>query len=272
MKSRPLTGAILGVLTGLGAAVFMARQGIWPPDQLTVFFLPGILGTIGLLALSIRRPSRGPGTLVIALLILVPMLVWGAFGFATINDHGVLNGGCEVTAMSADDSTVVTDTSRNDPFRIDPNGPLTWTATAPTVFQDYEWKISVVVGGIPITVDSGTEPNTAGDQENGGDVEDVDVYAESHGIDLALFRGVYEVSGSAATCDGAGFVEIEGEGIDPIALIALIAAITFLVVLIVLSFIGGEAGPTLGEDGVPDETAGDPDANHPDTLQDGDDT
>jgi len=44
--------------------------------------------------------------------------------------------------------------------------------------------------------------------------------------------------GSAATCDGFGFVEITGEGTDLIGIIALILAITMLVVLLVLTFYG----------------------------------
>lgn len=245
--SKPLTGAILGILTGLAAAVFMARQGIWPPDQITVFFIPGVLGLIGLLDLSVARELRSAFTLILALLILVPMLVWGAFGLGTLNDRGQLNGGCEVTATSSNDSTTVTDTSRSDPFTIDPNGVLSWTATSPAVFQDYEWKISVIVGGIPITVDSGTEPNSAGDLQNGGEIEDVGAFADSRGIDLDIYRGVYEVGGKAASCDGKAFVEIEGEGLDPIALIALIVAITLFVVLVVLSFVRGQRPSTESE-------------------------
>ncbi|MFZ0014705.1 MAG: hypothetical protein WAL25_11395 [Acidimicrobiia bacterium] len=238
---RPLTGSILGILIGVGAAIFMARQGIWPADQITLFFLPGILGLLGLLLLTMGRAARGQVTLVIALLLLVPMLVWGALGFGSINETGQLNGGCEVTAASDIDETSVVDTSRGDPFAIDPDGGLAWAATSPTVFEDYEWALQVVVGGIPITIDSGTEANEAGDTVNGGEVDDVRSYAEEKGIDLDLYRGVYEVGGSAASCDGFGFVEVTGDGLDTVALIALIAALTLLVVLIVLTFAGREA-------------------------------
>jgi hypothetical protein len=238
---RPLTGSILGILIGVAAAVFMARQGIWPADQITLFFLPGILGLLGLLLLTMGRAARGQATLVIALLLLVPMLVWGALGFGSINENGQLNGGCEVTAASDIDETSVVDTSRGNPFAIDPDGGLAWAATSPSVFEDYEWSLQVVVGGIPITIDSGTEANDAGATVNGGDVDDVRAYTEEKGIDLDLYRGVYEVGGSAASCDGFGFVEVTGDGMDTVALIALIAGVTLLVVLIVLTFAGREA-------------------------------
>jgi hypothetical protein len=236
--SKPLTGAVLGVLIGVATAIFLARQGIWPADQLTLFFLPGILGLLGMLLLSMGRPSKGPFTLVVALLILVPMLIWGALGFGSFDEQGQLNGGCTVQASSDLDSTTVTDTSRGDPFAIDPDGGLTWEATSPSVFEDYDWEINVYLGGIPVTIESAHEENAEGDQENGGEVSDVRAYADVLGIDIDLYRGVYKVGGSAESCDGFGFVEITGEGMDTIALISLIVAITLLIILIVLTFVG----------------------------------
>lgn len=235
---RPLTGAILGLLIGIATSVYLARQGIWPADQLTLFFLPGILGLLGILLLSMGRKERNQVTLIIALLILVPMLVWGALGFGSFNETGELNGGCTVSATSSSDSTVVTDTSRGDPFTIDPEGSLSWDAASPTVFENYEWRIWVEVGGIPITVDSDTEANSAGDQDNDGDIANIGEYADSLGVDLDLYRGVYKVGGEAATCDGFGFVEILGDGSDPVALIALVIAISLLIILLVLTFAG----------------------------------
>lgn len=248
---KPFTGTLLGVLIGFATAIFLARQGIWPADQLTVFFLPGILGLLGLLLLSMGRPSKGPGTLVLSLLIAVPMTLWGALGFGTVNETGQLNGGCDVFAASDIDETDVVDTSRSSPFAIDPDGGLFWEAASPEVFQNYDWSLEVYVGGLPITIESGTEANDAGDLENGGDVSDIRAYAESRGIDIDLYRGIYKVGGSAASCDGFGFVEITGDGIDPIALIALIVAITLLIILLVLTF--WKRGATSASDTGPSE-------------------
>lgn len=236
---KPLTGTILGVLIGLALAVILARQGVWPPDQLTLFFIPAITGVIGLLLLSVGRASSGTFTLVIALLILVPMLIWGALGFGAINQNGEVNGGCLVFAQSGVDQTDVRDTSRGNPFIIDPDGGLSWEASSPEVFQDYDWEINVVLGGIPVTLDSGREANTAGDDDNDGEIPDIRAYADERGFDIDALVGVYQVGGSAATCDGFGFVEIlGGEGLDMVSLIAVIALITFLIILIVLMFVG----------------------------------
>ena len=267
--SKPLTGAVLGILIGLATAIFLARQGIWPLDQLTVFFLPGILGLLGVLLLSMGRPSDGVFTLVVSMLILIPMLVWGAFGFGSFDEQGELNGGCLVEAESDVDATTVTDTSRSDPFAVELDGGLSWSASSPSAFQDYDWRIYADLGGIPVTIESGTEANDAGDTENEGDIEDIRAYAEARGINIDLYRGVYKVGGSAAgTCSGFGFVLIEGAGTDAIGLTALIVAIVLLVILLVLTFTGREVVVATTESGdvvAPDQ----PPQSDPDPLDGG---
>lgn len=233
MRRKPLSGAVIGVLVGLAVAVLLARMGIWPPDRMTVFLLPALLGFLGVLLLSMgRRDSTTAMT--VSLIILIPMLIWGAFGFGEIDESGELNGGCTVRADSDADGTVVTDTSRSDPFFIESDGGLSWSAVSPNAFMDYEWEIHTVVGGIPIPIDSGTEANDVGDTENSGEVGNVGEYASARGIDLDLYRGVYEVGGSAATCDGFGFVEISGEGADPIAIAAIVLIVLLVILLIYL--------------------------------------
>lgn len=237
-RRRPLSGTLIGVLIGLAVAVLLARLGFWPPDQLTAFLLPALAGFLGLLILSMGRRAGSTTTMVISLIILIPMLVWGALGFGKIDQSGQLNGGCAVMAASDADATSVTDTSRADPFLIEPVGGLAWRATSPETFMDYDWRLHVVVGGIAVPIESGTEANTAGDTENAGDVPNVGQYASALGIDLDLYRGVYEVGGFAATCDGFGFVEIGGEGVDPIAVGAVVVIVLLLILLLVLLFTG----------------------------------
>ena len=237
MKRRPLSGALIGILIGLAAAVILARLGVWPPDQLTVFLLPALAGLLGLLILSMGR-EESTVTMVISLIILLPMLVWGALGFGEIDQRGELDGGCAVVAASEVDTTSVTDTSRADPFVIEPAGRLAWSATSPEAFMGYEWRLHAVVGGIAVPIESGSEENTAGDTENAGDVSDIGAYATERGIDLDLYRGVYEVGGFAATCDGFGFVEISGDGVDPITVGAIVLIILLLILLLVLLFTG----------------------------------
>lgn len=234
---RPLTGTILGVLIGVALAVILARQGIWPMDQLTLFLMPAVIGLAAMGLLTVGREG-GNTTLVVSLVILIPMLVWGALGLGELDESGRLDGGCAVTATSSVDTTTVLDTSRGDPFVIDPDGGLEWTATSPSVFTDYEWEINVVLGGIPVPLDSDRESNEEGDQSNDGVVESVAAYADERGVDVDLVTGVYEVGGFADTCDGVAFVEISGEGIDPVTLGALILAVILLIVLIVLTFTG----------------------------------
>lgn len=235
---KPLTGAILGILIGLAVAVALARMGVWPLDQLTVFLMPAIIGLLGMLLLSIGRQAKSMTTLVITLIILIPMAVWGALGFAGINESGELNGGCQVVAESELDNTSVVDTSRSDPFEIDPDGGLDWAATSPTAFMDYDWEIYVDIGGFGYVLDSGTEPNDGGSLINGDQVDNVGEYADDRGIDVDTLVGVYEVGGFAASCDGFGFVRVVGEGLDTIALIAMIVALVLLIILIILIFVG----------------------------------
>lgn len=239
MRRKPLSGAIIGILVGLAVAVILARQGVWPPDQLTVFLLPALTGLLGMAILSLGREGSTT-TMVISLIILVPMLVWGALGFGELNQNGELNGGCTVNATSDLDSTSVTDTSRSDPFEIDANGGLTWEATSPEAFRDYEWEIHTIVGGIAVPIESDTEPNEAGDTQNEGDVSDVGALAEFRGIDLDLYTGVYEVGGSAATCDGFGFVKLVGDELDLIAIGAIIVLILLIIVFLIIMFAGRE--------------------------------
>jgi hypothetical protein len=241
MRRKPLSGAIIGILIGVSVAVILARLGVWPPDQLTVFLLPAVTGLGGLLFLSMGR-ENSTTTMVIALVILTAMAVWGGLGFGELDQNGELNGGCTVTATSAADSTTVDDTSRSDPFVIDADGGLTWSATSPEAFMDYDWQLHVVVGGIPVPIESDTEPNDAGSLDNGGDVADVGEYASSRGIDLGLYVGVYEVGGSAATCDGFGFVEITGDGLDLVMIIAIVLVILLLMLLLILFFAGRHKG------------------------------
>jgi hypothetical protein len=240
-KQRPLTGAILGILIGLALAVILQQQGVWPLDKLTVFLLPAVTGVIGLVLTSVKR-AASMGPMIIAFIILIPMAAWGATGISTANEKGALNGGCEVQAQTPLDSTVVTDTSRQDPFLIDPNGSLVWGATSPTVWMDYYWEIWVEIGGVEIVLDSDVEPNEGGSQINGGDVPNITEYADARGIDISQLRGVYKVGGegnSPSGCDGHAFIEIVSDPFETlIAKIALGLLILLVIILLLVAFTG----------------------------------
>ncbi|MGB8362421.1 MAG: hypothetical protein WCE80_13565 [Acidimicrobiia bacterium] len=254
---RPLTGAILGFLLGLAIAVMFQQQGLYPLDQVSVFLIPGILGVIGMLLLSIGREG-GTVAYVIALILLIPALVWGALGVGDTNQKGQLNGGCLVAATSsAPDQTRVTDSYKRDPFKIDPQGSLHWEAASPTIFMDYDWEMWVEIGGIAVPFDSGHELNDGGSPANQGDVGNVAAYAQSVGVNLDQLRGVFMVGGFAATCDGFGFVVLTTDGFTTPSIVAAILAILILIILIILMFRGrGSAG--VGSTAVVDGGPGEP--------------
>jgi hypothetical protein len=265
-RGRPLTGAILGILIGLAIAVLLQQQGVWPLDKITVFLLPALVGVVGLVIMTIKR-AAATGPLVIALIILIPMAAWGATGLTTINEVGVLNGGCEVNATtSVPDSTVVTDTSKQDPFLIDPHGSLVWAATSPSVFDDYPWDMWVEIGGARIPLDSEeSQDNDGGSQIHGGNIADVEAYAAERGIDISQLRGVYKVGGQAAnTCDGYGFVKLIADPLETIvAKIAAAAAAILTILLLVIAFTGRrrpvavpDGGPTDGDSAIGEDAAG----------------
>ena len=119
---KPLSGALWGIVLGLAVAIILQQQGVWPLDKITVFLLPGAIGLIGILITSVGR-AGSTRALTVSLIITIPLAVYGATGFTTLNEVGQLNGGCEVQAQtSVPDTTFVTDTSKQDPFSIDPNG------------------------------------------------------------------------------------------------------------------------------------------------------
>ena len=265
---KPLSGALWGIVLGLAVAIILQQQGVWPLDKITVFLLPGAIGLIGILITSVGR-AGSTRALTVSLIITIPLAAYGATGFTTLNEVGQLNGRCEVQAQtSVPDTTFVTDTSKQDPFLIDPNGSLTWGATSPVVFMDYDWDLWVEIGGFQVPLDSGHEGNEGGSQVNGGNVPNVTQYADARGIDISQLRGVYKVGGQAAdTCAGFGFVELIADPLETtIAKIALAVAILALIMLLIAALRkrGGttaDAGAEPAAGAMPGDTDGDGDVD-----------
>ncbi len=231
-QAKPLTGGILGVVIGICIAVVLQQQGVWPLDQLSLFLLPAVIGLLGVLLTTIGRESA-PTALGIMLVLLLAMGVWGGLGFTNFGEHGQLNGGCTAGATTPLDTTTVVDTSRGDPFLIDPHAGLDWNGTSPTPFRNYTWEIWVDIGGFPITVADGEESNDEGKTSNSGQVANVSAQATSRGIPIDQIRGVLMVGGYASTCDGFGFVKLVSSGFLE-TLIAKAAAGLALVLLAIL--------------------------------------
>lgn len=251
-RAKPLTALIFGLLVGLAIAVLLQQAGIWPLDKLTVFLLPAI---VALIFIPIARMGRvaAPTALTVALILLVAPVAYGLTGIGEVGENGALNGGCTVEAATDIDTTIVTDTSRSNPFQIVPDGPLSWTATSPGPITNHDWEIWVVIGGFEFVVESGAEENSDLTVMNMGEVPGVDVYVESlSGQSGEQIRGIYEVGGfiegDGGSCDGFGFVEIEGGFLDTIASrIALAVAALGLIIFLSIVFTGRQRLVPAGE-------------------------
>jgi hypothetical protein len=247
----------MGLIVGLGVAVLLQQAGVWPLDKLTTFLLPGLLALIFILLSRLRRVATYTA-LAIALLLAIPPIAYGVTGIGEIGSSGELNGGCSVEAASDLDTTVVTDTSRANPFDIDPDGGLSWLASAPGPITDHEWEIWVVIGGFEYVVADGAESNSDLSTINEGDEPDVRAYVEDLGFRAGdQIRGVYEVGGfidgEGGACDGFGFVRIEGPFLGTIASwVALIVALIALAVFSLITFTE-RYRPVAGGDEIGDE-------------------
>jgi hypothetical protein len=236
-EARPWAGFFLGLILGLAIAVILQQAGIWPLDRLLLFGSAGVFALVGILLGGAGRERVGSFSTITPLVLAVALIGYGATGLGSLNENGELNGGCTVEAASDADTTIVTDTSRQDPFEVDPDGGLSWLATSPGPITNHFWEIYVDVGGFPVVVadNEEVEPNTNGDLDNTGDVDDVSGYIEEvsnyAGVELA---GVFEVGGDiegeGGACDGFGFVTLTA---DPLStLISQIAAVIGLLALI----------------------------------------
>lgn len=236
-RAKPLTGAILGVIVGLAAAIVLQQQGVWPLDRVTTFLLPAIVGLLGVVLMSIGR-AAATAMLVTSLVVLVPMAAWGATGLFS-DESGQINGGCTASAQSSIDSTTVVDTSRSDPFRLDPAGSIAWQGNSPTVFQDFEWNVWVELGGARITIESGTAANANRLTQTSGSEPVVEDRIASYGLPADQMRGVFKVGAEAATCDGFGFVVLTAGLLETwIARIAAVIGLATLAILLITAFTG----------------------------------
>ena len=243
-QARPWSGFFLGLLLGLAVAVLLQQAGVWPLDRLLLFGSAGVFALIGILMSGAGRERAGAFSSIVPLVLAVALIGWGATGIADVNEIGEIRGGCTVEAVSSVDSTTVTDTTRQDPFQVDPDGSLSWTTTSPSPITDHLWEIYVDVGGFPVVIASNdeAEPNTDEDTENTGEVADLSAYiadvSDYAGLEL---DGVFEVGGSiegeGGACEGFGFVELTA---DPLTtLVSQIAAgvgLLALIGLLVLAF------------------------------------
>lgn len=242
-KARPITAVILGLIAGLAIAVILQQGGVWPLDKLTVFLLPGLVALIFILIARVGRKAS-PVALTLALVLLIAPIAYGLTGITEIDQKGQINGGCTVMASSNVDTTVVTDTSRSNPFVVEPDGPLSWDATSPGPITDHVWEIYVVVGGFDVVVADGASANSDMDTTSEGDEPTLEGYVERlTGQTGEQIRGVYEVGGfidgTGGECDGFGFVKIDGGFFSTIiSWIALAILVLTLIIFFLIALTG----------------------------------
>jgi hypothetical protein len=243
-SSRPWSGFFLGLVFGIALAVVLQQSGVWPLDRLLLFGSAGLFALIGILLGTAGRERVGAFNTIAPLILSVALLGFGATGLAAVNERGELNGGCAVQATSDIDSTIVTDTSRQDPFEIDPEGSLSWSATSPAPITNHLWEIYVDIGGFQVVIANNDEPepNTAENLENTGDVADLSAYVEEvsnyAGVELiGVFLVGGDIEGDGGACDGFGFVRLVSEPLTTVIVqIAAVIGALALAGLVFLTF------------------------------------
>ena len=267
-SAHPWYGLILGMVLGLMIAIVLQQEGIWPLDQLLVFGLVGVFGLLGSWLGRIGREAANGFSMITPLVLALALVVVGALGAGAAGENGRLDGPCTVASESSVDSTTVVDTSKSDPFDIDPDGSLSWQAASSPAITDHNWEISVEFAGFDIPIESGGDPNDDESPGNSDTIEDLTAYIQDvTSVSGQELRGVFNVGGFIAQeavtiCDGFAFVRLTSDG--PLeSLVAKIAAglalLTILLLLTLLLRRGGADAIEYGDDGTGSggqETAG----------------
>lgn len=242
---RKVLGTVLGVVAGLMVAVLLQQAGVLPLDRVSAFGLPALVGALVLGALVARAGFARAAAEWVAIVIIVLLLVMAATGLPALaasgeqgGSTGYLDGGCTVEAMSDLDTTSVTDTSRSDPFDVDPDGTVSWTATSPGPIMDHTWEIWVDVAGFSVTIADGGDENEDGDTENVGS-EPVRPYADQVagviGGDLVgLFLVGGDIAGDGGACDGQAWLRIDGSLLSNLVGQGALGLLLLLVIIIVI--------------------------------------
>ena len=107
------------------------------------------------------------------------MIAWGATGLTQLNETGELNGGCTVEAQSDVDTTIMTDTTRQNPVRGRPRG---WPFLVGDLARARSWTTPGRSGSMSVASRwswrKEARQTPAENLENSGDVPDISVYVE----------------------------------------------------------------------------------------------
>lgn len=219
--ARKITAVILGAVAGLCLALLLQQSGVLPLDRLAAFGLPAVVGGAALVMVIVRSSFARTITEWVAITIVVVLVIVAATGIPALvagaeqgGSQGYLSGGCTVDATSDIDTTTVSDTSRGNPFDIDPDGSVSWTATSPGPITNHMWDIWVDVGGFALIVADGGDENADEDTENVGSeavrpyVDDIGGYIGGDPVGIYLVGG--NITGEGGACEGQAWVRLSG--------------------------------------------------------------
>ncbi|UCG40021.1 MAG: hypothetical protein JSV07_05965 [Acidimicrobiia bacterium] len=254
---KPLTGVILGAVAGIFVVIVIQQAGAWPLDRMLTFGVMGVMAAIGFV---LTKGMRGPTVVkIISITIIIVFVGLAGVGVAEAGESGYIDGGCTAKAVSDIDSIESpAETSKSDPFDVDPQGMLSWTATSPNPILNHSWQIVVDVAGFGYVPARGGDPN---DGESQLEVGERDLSEDAEAIEGILgtsnIGGIYEVSGyidgDGGLCTGLGFVRI-GDGGWFEGPIALGATAISVVVVVIIVMVGRGIAPlpsvSLGKDDV----------------------
>lgn len=237
--AKPLTGAILGLIAGVFLAIFIQQTGAAPLDRLLLFGVAGTMALIGLLMCTIGRKVDNMVILIIAIIIVIVPIGYGASQLVSDDASGpAFINNCTLMASSdLEGLQSVTAMTRSDPFDINPDGMLHWEGTTSgTVIKNYQWEIFVDVGGFNLRVANGMDENADEETENDGD-EGLTQYSDQvRRYGAGEIRGIYYVTGNmmgeGGSCDAGGYVRVPGNVFE--STLGIIVGIIFLIILIIL--------------------------------------
>ena len=236
--SKPLTGAILGLIAGVFLAIFIQQTGAAPIDRLLLFGVAGLMALIGMVMCMIGRPSPNIVILIIAIIVVIVPIGLAASQLVSDETSGTAYiNNCTVDASSdLEGRRSITSMTRSDPFDIDPDGMLSWWGTSDNVVTNYQWDVFVDVGGFNLRVANGADPNDGESQSNEG-TEGLKQYADQvRQFGGGEIRGIYYVSGNfmgdGGSCDGAGYVRVPGSAFE--STLGIIVLVIFIIIMIIL--------------------------------------
>lgn len=249
---RKLLVTVLGAVAGLCLALLLQQAGLVPLDRLSAFGLPAVMAGAAFVMVVVRTRFARTVTEWIAIIIIVLLLIVAAMGIpALAAADGELGGGsgflkgsgnCTVEASSDLESLRgVPSMNRSDPFDVDPDGAVTWTAMSNPLI-DHTWRLYVHAAGFRIPIENGGDPNPAGDPDN-GDTTQVRPYAdEVAGVIGGDLVGIFLVSGDitaqqGGSCEGQAWVRIEGGALSNLvgqgSLVLLVLLLVIIVIIVV---------------------------------------